>query len=75
MGYTGGVHCWVLLVGCTDDELNQRMQAYLRLHGLVGGKVHTVVWNVHSLVLLHWLIGVQRPGRDHLPRELYNEKQ
>ena len=71
VGHTGGVHCWdVVMVRYTRG-----WKAYLRLHWLVGGKVHTVVWNVHSLVLLHWLIGVQRPGGDHLQRERHNEKQ
>ena len=70
MGYWVGT-----LLGCSDGEVTRGMQAYFRLHWQVGGKVHTVVWNVHSLVLLHWLIGVQRPGGGHLQRELHNEKQ
>lgn len=68
MGCNSGVLWWGSLLGCTDCEVIQGMQAYLRLHWLVGGKVHSVVWNVHRLVLLHWLIGVQRPVGGHLQR-------
>ena len=48
------------------QTLSKGAKPYLWLHWLVAGKVQTEVWNGNRLVLLCWLVGVDRPSRHHL---------